>query len=583
MSDSNEDEEVIDGDTLSPQGSGESLQSKEIGELCRIVADTAAVTYSFHFKHAPNDNEPPRNVKMGGSSLVEFPMGMHEFAYLLPNSIFRSTGASWGKVLAKPVFTINRTLPTYVHLESEVLSVPPYNMDMTFNGDCNVRFRPFDISTVSTSGGILNERTAFAFAMDINRRFGWGATERNRRTTKFGISRYSTFPDGVQISDIPIIAETNIAPRNITLSNLKYSMLASNGFRGNVKALAAFEKEKGIFYNSNPALPREASDWDDEGVFEFISKRLGHWNEKMKDIDMKEIPNFRKVAVRDRGGSRRVTKRSEQEKQQQDQPDNEEPVEGASGKVATEHTFFRAIDQTNRKRSMLIKCYISITKHNHFDNIAEGDKLGEGVVAPFKQISDVLLNSSKGIKLPLFQRLRVLMASVEMRAFIRAALHKRNLSARGAEAFVEQCVHSKLLPLRVEGIAVLWKVRNEVQLKTYVRENVAHLFYQQVSDFDPLYNNFVNALKQYPKFSAAMNTMIKRQPEDIGWTRHSKTPEPGVSVTIKLAAWPYGSYANSITGPTPGLSSDFKGALGAAVCRLLFDPAERAHELFATN
>jgi hypothetical protein len=59
---------------------------------------------------------------------------------------------------------------------------------------------------------------------------------------------------------------------------------------------------------------------------------------------------------------------------------------------------------------------------------------------------------------------------------------------------------------------------------------------------------------------------------DANWIKHGGTSSP-TSVSITLTTSTYGRLPGSITGATPTSSNDYKYALAAALCRLLYDPS----------
>ena len=552
-----------DGEPVEPL-LGMIPKNSNIGGFCSVVADTAAVTYTFSLKHVPNTDEPPREVKMSGSSLVEFPMGLHEFAYILPCSKFMSAGAGWEQVLKLPSFSVSRTVATHVHLDAEVLSVPPYELNVGPAGNCTVKFQPFEISSISDADGMLHQRTAFAYIRDLTRRFAWAATERNQRITKFVSKRNSTNGDTLRIAQLAIESAESLVPHELTISNLKYSILADPQFRDEVVSMAAYEKESGLFSTTSTPLPAK----ENRTVYTILSERLERWNSAMKTIDMEEEPNFRDERMK------KTTKPDEQ-----DQNDEE---------LVVQHTFFRAINQASRKRSMLIKCSITLPTYKDiaYKHAGTSDKSYERIVDAFKRVADYLPDSKfdQGFRTPLFQRMRVLLASAEMRELLGAATKKRNYDEQlHFNAFLKRCIDAKLLPLLIEGIVVLKRVRNDDLLKErFARtfdEEIHDSFLAHTGEIEEVFKKLLTGLVPYYQFLQGIDKMMRRTPEDPAWIQHGGTTG-SKSLTIKLTASPYGSSSTSIPGPTPLNESDFKGALAAAICRLLFDPSQRVMNLF---
>lgn len=565
----------------------------DVGTLCAIIAEQASVTYDWAWRHAPNADEPPRTVKMSGSSLVEFPMGLHELAYILPNANFKSTGAGWEHALSKPVFSVGRTVQSVFQHDLETINIPPHRTTVSPDGNCSLKFNPFTISNSPANSGTLHQHTAFAYAKNLTWRFSWAATERNRRTTNFVPKRNSTNEGNLDVVELDVPTSANFAPHQIILTDLKYQTLRKLKRGNELELVAQYEFGKGIFATNSIELPAGADGWDNSEVYTILTDRLLKWTTKMRLVDADAIGNFRTserrqkvVAWDERQDVTRYQPAQEDDadKGEADDADEGEADDATTTSDVTRHTFLRAVNPNQRTTSMLLRCTIELSKRTHNVQTGAVKRFSEGMVNAFRLLVHFVpdSNADNGVRTPLVQRLRVILGQRRMRSLLNR-MAENGTNKEKLKEFVLKCASVRLLHFLIEGIAIFKLVRDDIPLRTHIQEYFPALntrFYTQTKTVDDLYRNLTDALKRFPIFLSVLRQMDTQTALDPVWIKHGGTPPP-VTVSITVTASPHGRYATSIPGATPMSMAAFTAAVGAATCRLLYDPAPRANELFS--
>jgi hypothetical protein len=556
--------------------------------MTKRVASTASVAYSFCMRHRPGPSEPIRAVKLSGAAMTAFPMALHEFAYMLPNSTFQSAGSAWGSVSYRPTFTSNRTVATRIRgADDNFVDVPPHEFSMTSDANCRLEFRGVDLATIPESCGELYSRTSFAYAQEVTSRFSWAATERTRRELVFDLKRNSMVAPSLELSELSTNDWSTFAPHEVSLSNLDYDLLQDGAFRASMLALLP-EGERTIFTAglvSDP-LPHDfrgegQGAWENDAVYGTITTRLRKWNDTMKTLDMSEEPHFRRGdsnARKEDADDRLARVMTEQAQSAlQDaaaaQPQASTAPEGPS-KDETTHAFFRATN-IPRNKSTLIRCKVSVIRYKSTSQQTTSDRADASKLSlldAYKRTVDQIPDTymGRGVRTPLLQRLRVLLASPEVRSILKDAIEAA-LSESGAlnektVAFVDRCAGARVLPFLVEGIAVMKKVRDDDLVASRLRDGPS------LDGIDKVYEKVVMALGKYPMFLEALQTKMSTDANDAYWIKHGGTSSP-TSVSITLTTSNYGLLPGSITGATPTSPNDYKYALAAALCRLLYDPS----------
>jgi len=564
----------------------------DVGALCAMIAEQASVSYNWAWRHVPNADEPPRTVKMSGSSLVEFPMGLHELAYILPNAKFQSTGAGWEHALSKPVFSVGRTVQSVFQHDLETINIPPHRTTVSPDGNCSLKFNPFTILNSPANGGTLHQHTAFAYAKNLTWRFSWAATERNRRTTNFVPKRNSINQGNLDVVELDVPTSANFAPHQIILTDLKYQTLRTMKLDNELASVAQHEFTNGIFATKSIELPAGADGWDNSEVYTILKDRLSKWTTTMRLVDADAIGNFRTsgrrqkvVAWDERQDVTRYQPAQEDDadKGEADDADEGEADDATTTSDVTRHTFLRAVNPNQRTTSMLLRCTIELSKRVHNDQTDDVDRFSKGMVNAFSMLVYFVpdSNTNKGMRTPLVQRLRVLLGQRRMRSLLNR-MADNGTNKEKLNEFVLKCASARLLHFLIEGIAIFKLVRDDVTIQTHLKEHFPVLstsFYTQTNTVDDLYRNLISALERFPKFLVALRQMDKQKALDPVWIKHGGTPPP-VTVSISVTASPHGRYATSIPGATPMSMAAFTAAVGAATCRLLYDPAPRANELF---
>ena len=563
-----------------------SFQAASFGQMTKRVASTASVAYSFCMRHRPAPSEPIRAVKLSGAAMTAFPMALHEFAYMLPNATFHSAGSAWESVSYSPTFTSNRTVVTRIRgADDNFVDVPPHEFSTTSDANCRLEFRGVDLATIPEPCGELYSQTSFAYAQEVTSRFSWAATERTRRELVFDLKRNSMIAPSFELVELSTNDGSTFVPQDVSLSNLNYDLLQDGEFRASMLALLP-EREQTIFTAGSEQLLLDFvgdghSAWENRAVYEIVTARLRKWNEAMKTFDMTEEPHFRKGdsnARKEDADDRLARVMTEQaQRARQDaavQPQTSTAPDGSS-KDETTHAFFRATS-TPRNKSTLIRCKVAIIRYKSASQQTASDRVDASKLSlldaykrTVDQIPDTYIG---GIRTPLFQRLRVLLASPDVRSILKDAIEAA-LSDSGAlnektAAFVDRCAGARVLPFLVEGIAVMKKVRDDERVGSRLRDIVGI----KLDGIDKVYEKVVMALGRYPVFLEALRTKMATDADDAYWIKHGGTSSP-TSVSITLTTSTYGRWPGSITGATPPSSNDYKYALAAALCRLRYDPS----------
>jgi hypothetical protein len=568
-------------------------------------------------RHEPEDGATAQPVKMSGAAMAAFPIALHEYAYFLPNSSFQSSGAAWTTVLQRPSLKANRTVPSQLIMqtasgEDEWVEVPPHSFSMTPDSNCKLEFANMQLSTIPTLSGPLGSQSARLFATELTNRLSWAATERNKTRLVFGLRRNTLQQGTLDLVERLIEPKDDFAPHEVMLAGLNYSALKTKKFRTDLlDTLRA--NEQNMFLVGSPVLPDTKEwdatyEWELNDVYTMLRERLELWNNRMKDLDRSEAPFFRNKRKQKRakmdatgrqalaayngpsdGAGQAIRSAQSAQSAQAAQPDDETAGDatnaaGAAGAPEeTTHVFFRSTELPCQA-SQLIRCKITLLRYTSPTKFPE--YTGEvDLVTVFKQLADRLPDTmtGAGLRWPLLQRLRVLMAQQAQRDLMKEAVDA-SAGENFAEMrrFVKRAAQTRVLPHVVEGVAVFKQLYDSTDLEGHLESHSSsdalrgvHAWLKRQSierAMSELWKTFMKALEVYPRILDRLNEKMKLDPSKPEWIRHGGT-RPSVTVSITLTASTYGHTPSSITGATPISTNDYKSALAAALCRILFAPS----------
>ena len=584
-------------------------------ELCKAVASTASVTYTFCMRHEPEDGATAQPVKMSGAAMAAFPIALHEYAYFLPNSSFQSSGAAWTTVPQRPSLKANRTVPSQLIMqtasgEDEWVEVPPHSFSMTPDGNCKLEFANMQLSTIPTLSGPLGSQSARLFATELTDRLSWAATERNKTRLVFGLRRNTLQQGTLDLVERLVEPKDDFAPHEVMLTGLNYSALKTNKFRMDLLDMLR-TNEQNMFLVGSPVLPDTKEweamyEWELNDVYTMLRERLKLWNDRMKDLDRSEAPFFRNKRKQKRAKMDATNRQAlaayngpsdgagqairSAQSTQAAQPDGETAGDatnaaGAAGAPdETTHVFFRSTELPCQA-SQLMRCKITLLRYKAPTKFPE--YTGElDLVTVFKQLADRLPDTmtGAGLRWPLLQRLRVLMGQQAQRDLMKEAVDaSAGENFEEMRRFVKRAAQTRVLPHVVEGVAVFKQLSDSTELDghldTHSRSFDAlrgvHAWLKRASTnkaMSELWKTFRTELEAYPRILDRLNEKMQLDPSQPAWIRHGGT-RSSVTVSITLSASTYGHTPSSITGATPISTKDYKSALAAALCRILFDPS----------
>lgn len=565
------------------------------------IANTASVAYNFSMKHkGAEDSTTGKDIKMSGTTVFAFPMRMQEFAFVLPNSRFASAGATWEEASTRPQLSSNRTTVSCLQDGSEKVPMPVHSFSMTSDGNCTLSIPEIDLLNVPSECHGLYSRSALLYAGEIQRRFVWTATERSGSNNRFELTRsIPDYTNGLEAQHVGIPSSAAMVPHSISLRELNYTAISSQGFRswleqqlGNSKERDMYDRRRGAmtpeelqnmrrvdptFREDKPPtdpLPPPTEDsvgmWDNEAVQRILSERLRLWNEHA--LDRSEQPMFR---TRNRAQqSRKVAAQ---------QPDD----------GGIQHTFFRPVG--GRRNSQLMRCEIKVHEYKIQGSIAApADKEAQTMTADdfvkfLYRLSRIIPDNNRdGIRSPLFQRFRVLMASEETRDLLKlvfVADASSRLSEKSTESekkkrqetfskLVHTCAENRALYALAEVTTVLYKFGELVTDDSpLLNKYPALLWIVQKADerLSSIHDAVARALVPYPKFSAQVQEWMRLDVSSPVWTEYGGT-RPPVAVSITITAHGFGYRQNSLLGVSPTNIDVYKPALVACLSRMIFDP-----------
>ena len=529
-------------------------------ELASNVAETASVVYAFGLRHRPPDSEPVRTVKLSGATVAAFPLAQHEFAFVLPNVKFQSAGASWERVFSRPLLSSNRTTITQLGTSEDALDLPQHEFWMTADANSRLELRPFDLATMPRDCGFLYCNSALAYAQQMTERFQWAASLRGKDAA-FELKRNALSDENTrtlralssngpfELVELVVDNGSEFAPHEVTLSNLQYSRLRTKEFREELRDML-FENDKQMFDTNTDELPDEPGEWQNETVLALLKDRLQKWNSATNKYDATEEPHFRANQTRLRRTQRETAEDVQSRvlvnryQTQSDEPEQRSDSENT-------HAFVCGTASSPRT-STLTKCKLSL-----FNYTPPPEASPKTLPEIYKRLADVTPDDVTGQRSPLFQRLRVLVASAEVRTLLKEVeLAAKNNSMN---EFVNRCARDRVLPHLVESIVVLKRVRD--------------LLIQKADD--PIHEIFTKAslaIEPYPKFQEALRTKANMLADDVEWIAHGGTIAR-TSVSISITTSNYGRLARSIPYATPASIDTYTRSLAHALCRLLYNPS----------
>ena len=545
--------------------------------LMQSLSKTVSEEYSFSLQHKTDDDDDydPKQIEMSEVDMLAFPFALHEFAYSMPNSTFRSAGATFGSALIKPKLTSNRSKTTFI-VGTEI---PHHEFSITPSGHCKLRFKetPIPQNSVQSGGGVYS-KPAVVFAHEILKRFQWMAIEKHNKAIMFKLIKRVAIKDLQSRAD-DISESSHLVPKLIELSNLKYDSLAEKNLRnyilGNTndaensiydrreKELDVNEEVEHNEKQFNPPLPPTIYEKiNNKYAHQILKTRLKNWNKHAVDKDPQYfLPQTYKK-----------------------QPSSSNP-QTANTSQYLQHVFYRPINGTTDIQ--LIRCEVKISE-NKVHTIPE--RRDPSPVEVLLDISHLIPDRSDdiGIRTPLFQRFRVLLASEDTRNLLKSAVESnRNVKKpkdNSIDKLVSRCAEYRALHILIEAVAVANKVYWEITYKTSVQNIIRGAlnnidlhkdtytrWLTKLAAFPDLHQNIMNAVQKYPKFHDKMVLFKEWTSDDQGWIEFGGTPNP-IEISITLEASPYGKGPLTLSGVTPNTMEDFLPALRACIARLLFDP-----------
>ena len=550
--------------------------------LMQSLSKTVSEEYSFSLQHKTDDDDDydPKQIEMSEVDMLAFPFALHEFAYSMPNSTFRSAGATFGNALIKPQLTSNRSNTTFI-VDTEI---PHHEFSITPSGHCLLRFKETPIPHIppdsDQGGGGVYSNPASVFAHEILKRFQWMVTEKHNEDIMFKLIKRVAIKDLQSRAD-DISESSHLVPIVIELSNLKYDSLANDYLRKDILDNTTNDAEKSIYdrrkeelnvnegvgHNKeqfNPPLPPTIYDKiNNKYAHQILKTRLKNWNENALDKD----PQY----FRPQTYKKQLSSSNPQT---------------ANTSQYLKHVFYRPINGTTD--SQLIRCEVKISK-NKVHTIP--DRRDPSPVEVLLDISHLIPDRSDntGIRTPLFQRFRVLLASEDTRNLLKSAVESnRNVKKtkdNSIDKLVSRCAEYRALHILIEAVAVANKVYLEISTEISVQNIIKDALRSKIDlheytysrwltklgSFPDLHKNIMNAVKKYPKFYDKMNVFKDWTSYDQGWIEFGGTPNP-IEISITLTASPFGKGPSTLSGVTPNTMEDFLPALRACIARLLFDP-----------
>lgn len=552
--------------------------------LMKQLSETVSENYSFYLQHKTNDDDDddPKQIEMSEVDMLAFPFALHEFAYSMPNSTFRSAGATFGNALIKPQLTSNRSNTTFI-VDTEI---PHHEFSITPSGHCKLRFKETPIPPIppdsDQGGGGVYSNPASVFAHEILKRFQWMATEKHNEAIMFKLIKRVAIKDLQSRAD-DISESSHLVPIVIELSNIKYDSLAMKDLRHHILDNTTNDAEKSIYdrreelnvnegveHNKeqfNPPLPPTIYDKiNNKDAQQILKTRLENWNDNAPDKD----PQY----FRPQTYKKQLSSSNPQT---------------ANTSQYLKHVFYRPIKGTTD--SQLIRCEVKISK-NKVHTIPEKRTNPSSVEVLFdisRLIPDIRDNT--GIRTPLFQRFIVLLASEDTRNLLKSAVESnsnvKKTKDNSIDKLVSRCAEYRALHILIEAVAVAKKVSSEITKEIYAqniikdalskiyrlhKEDTYSRWLTKLAAFPDLHQNIMTAVEKYPKFYDKMKEFEEWTSDDQKWIEFGGTPNP-IEISIKLTASPFGKGPSTLSGVTPETMEDFLPALRACIARLLFDPS----------
>jgi hypothetical protein len=558
-------------------------------ETLNDVSNVTSLSYAFSIHHEPpNEDEEHREIKMSGTSVLAFPMNLNEFAYAMPNSKFVSAGANSGQALTKPTFSANRTIESHIRYgDGESVPIPAHEFTTTSDANCTLTVSKQKLPGGNSPYGALFANSVFQYANEVNRRFSWMAIEKARAKLKFTLNREIPLENSLETQTLKITSSEHMVPRSVTVEELNYAAVSSDAMGEFIVGILSkmetgmFDKRtrkmdsntlnemrktnKGYVEPDLPArLPAQIEGkqmWDEDNIYEIIYNRIGRWNKYARDTS--EVPAFRKEIRNVSSGTA-----------------------GSAQVHSLTHTFFRPTG--GRRTSQLIRCEIKLTEYKDTER-AEAldgkDPTGENITTMLNGMSKKIPDSNKsGVRNPLFQRFRLIMASSELRQLLMRAIDANSVG--DMKKLVSECASSRVLPALVEAVALLVSMRTTMKTKpeTIAKHPALGWVLQGPGRiFEDTFRTMKSALEVYPKFLEYADKLSKTESSNAMWILNGGT-RASVSLSISMTAHTFGKYPNSfrtVSLPTP---NSYLPALAACIGRIVYDPSVQGiDEFFPRN
>lgn len=504
----------------------QSPEFQRFASFAAQVAKTMGATFAFLPRHAPEPGKKQRDVRLTVNTGFAFPCEMQELAFVLPNSTFESPGADWGEVEAVPSLRTGRTVPSVIG----DVAMPAHEMSVAGSGLCLLNFNNVPLGgNAPPSAGALYENAAFAFASEFLSRFQWIADERRRSTIdstvdagagdRFELHRLLAprYPF-TEVEPRLVASADDLVPHEIRLSNLDYNKIASLQLDN-----PELTPSMAMFPSGLAADVAEVAWGEDETVATIVKDRLDSWN-------------------REEGMTTGM----------------ESATRGLAGENKTEHAFTTTADGIQMIVTIVLTRPPSRTSNSDVE-----------LMQKLRTFSNRYEYPTRLTVLPLYQRFRRLMTNPSAIALMKTA-SSRARNAEDLKKFVDQCAHHSVLPLLLEFMAVIKRIRDIVDF--YVPRGVGADSAPTIDSaagvqIDELFGGVKSAVARSTKISEYINERMGWDVTDPRWTSKGGTPPPRATLSIKLAV--AGGAGGGRTPPSWGL---FEHALQQALGRLQIDP-----------
>ena len=525
-----------------------------------LLYERVSKSYYFQLVH---DAEQPRRIQLHGSSLSVFPMGLHELAYGFPNSVLHTSGGGWNSVIEKPRLTGNRTVSTFLN----DVKIPPHEFYVHPNGKVRITF-----TSVSPSDDL--DAAVRAFAIEFA-----------QRVSKLATLRFKSHNPTAPETNVTIVAKrivTSSARHENTTASMteKYTYsvvqfeeliessltkLNEGWVRDYLKNTLADEQLEAHYNMSDGNLPTE---W--LGALEELRKRLAEWTlwERERTTPA-AAAGPAPMDWEDRNAA------FFQGLVQAPAPAPPTPPPAPAPRENT-HTFTMPFvpNDPNGTKGLDAEVQIVLTPFSKSRITAPTtvaiDPLVTFVAALVKTPEFV------GSRVPMIQRLHLLLSDPDVIAILKDFVYKPNRSAQ--QRAVQPLIESRTIVYVMEPLIILSNLQKYFNTDVDDRKNpgqtvkVAALYNTtplSLTKLETLLNVLTKGIENYPKLGFLKTQTETRKPTDPEWLRHGEmTFESPITIKIMVSA------AKAPMGPTPASDVGYEVPLRVALCRLLYNPRD---------